>query len=50
MSRALDREPEFTAGRIGMVGYCMTGAFALRMAAEYPYRVVAAAGFHSAYS
>lgn len=44
----LDREPEFAAGRVGVVGYCMTGAFALRMAAEHPERVAAAAGFHSA--
>ena len=44
----LDREPEFANGRIGVVGYCMTGAFALRMAAEHPDRVAAAAGFHSA--
>lgn len=44
----LDREPEFANGRTGVVGYCMTGAFALRMAAEHPDRVAAAAGFHSA--
>lgn len=44
----LDREPEFAEGKIGVVGYCMTGAFALRMAAEHPERVAAAAGFHSA--
>lgn len=44
----LDDEPEFADGKIGVVGYCMTGAFALRMAADYPGRVAAAAGFHSA--
>lgn len=44
----LDNEAEFTEGKLGVVGYCMTGAFALRMAAEYPDRVAAAAGFHSA--
>ncbi|MGE4534487.1 dienelactone hydrolase family protein [Halomonas sp.] len=43
----LDQEAEFAAGKIGVVGYCMTGAFALRMAAEHPERVAAAAGFHS---
>ncbi len=44
----LDQEAEFAAGQIGVVGYCMTSAFALRMAAEHPERVAAAAGFHSA--
>ncbi|MBB3189976.1 dienelactone hydrolase family protein [Halomonas cerina] len=44
----LDSEAEFADGKIGVVGYCMTGAFALRMAAEHPGRVAAAAGFHSA--
>ncbi|MFQ3786334.1 dienelactone hydrolase family protein [Halomonas sp. A29] len=46
--KCIDHEPEFAAGKIGTVGYCMTGAFALRMAAEHPDRVAAAAGFHSA--
>jgi carboxymethylenebutenolidase len=44
----IDNETEFADGKIGVVGYCMTGAFALRMAAEHPDRVAAAAGFHSA--
>ncbi|WP_416139929.1 dienelactone hydrolase family protein [Halomonas sp. HK25] len=44
----LDSEAEFAEGKVGVVGYCMTGAFVLRMAAEYPDRVAAAAGFHSA--
>ncbi|WP_423822069.1 dienelactone hydrolase family protein [Salinisphaera sp. SPP-AMP-43] len=44
----LDAEDEFAAGAVGVVGYCMTGAFALRMAAYHPNRVAAAAGFHSA--
>lgn len=44
----IDSEAEFAVGKIGVVGYCMTGAFALRMAAEHPDRVAAAAGFHSA--
>jgi carboxymethylenebutenolidase len=44
----IDNEPEFADGKMGVVGYCMTGAFALRMAAEHPERVAAAAGFHSA--
>ncbi|MCG6659307.1 dienelactone hydrolase family protein [Halomonas campisalis] len=44
----IDNEAEFADGKIGVVGYCMTGAFALRMAAEHPDRIAAAAGFHSA--
>ncbi|MBA2781248.1 dienelactone hydrolase family protein [Billgrantia kenyensis] len=44
----IDKEAEFANGKLGVVGYCMTGAFALRMAAEHPHRVAAAAGFHSA--
>lgn len=46
--KCIDDEPEFADGKIGVVGYCMTGAFALRMAAEHPDRIAAAAGFHSA--
>lgn len=46
--KCIDSEAEFADGKIGVVGYCMTGAFALRMAAEHPERVAAAAGFHSA--
>lgn len=46
--KCIDEEPEFADGKVGVVGYCMTGAFALRMAAEYPERVAVAAGFHSA--
>lgn len=44
----IDNEAEFASGHLGVVGYCMTGAFALRMAAEHPDRIAAAAGFHSA--
>lgn len=44
----IDREPEFATAEVGVVGYCMSGGFALRMAAGHPDRVVAAAGFHSA--
>lgn len=44
----IDAEDEFADGATGVVGYCMTGAFALRMAAYHPNRVAAAAGFHSA--
>ena len=45
---AADSEPEFAPGPLGVVGYCMTGAFALRMAAAYPQQVAAVAGFHAA--
>ncbi|QOR37711.1 dienelactone hydrolase family protein [Billgrantia diversa] len=44
----IENEAEFADGKLGVVGYCMTSAFALRMAAEHPGRVAAAAGFHSA--
>ncbi|MCW4149250.1 dienelactone hydrolase family protein [Halomonas sp. 18H] len=44
----IDAAPEFADGGIAVVGYCLTGGFALRMAAEHPERIVAAAGFHSA--
>lgn len=44
----IDAEDECANGPVGVVGYCMTGGFALRMAAYHPQRVAAAAGFHSA--
>lgn len=44
---AIDIEAEFAPGPVCVVGYCMTGAFALRMAAYRRDRVAAAAGFHS---
>ena len=44
----VDREFEFSDGPIGAVGYCMTGGFPVRLAAQFPDRVRAAAGFHSA--
>ena len=43
---ALDAAPEAMTERIAAVGYCMTGSFALRMAALHPDRVAAAASFH----
>ncbi|MFT4198716.1 MAG: dienelactone hydrolase family protein [Pseudoxanthomonas sp.] len=42
----LDARPETDAQRLGVVGYCMSGAFALRLAARFPARVRAAASFH----
>ncbi|NIC04862.1 dienelactone hydrolase family protein [Billgrantia bachuensis] len=44
----IDNDGAFANGKIGVVGYCMTSAFALRMAAEHPDRIAAVAGFHSA--
>ncbi len=44
--RTLDGVPEVDASRTGVVGYCMTGGFALRLAAQFPDRVRAAASFH----
>lgn len=44
----IDAESEFAAGGVGVVGYCLTGGFALRMAADHPERVAATAGFHAA--
>jgi carboxymethylenebutenolidase len=42
----LATRPEVDGGGMGIVGYCLTGAFALRIAASQPARIVAAAAFH----
>lgn len=44
----LDLEPAAKAHRIGTVGYCMGGGYALGAAGTYPERVAAAASFHGA--
>lgn len=44
--KALLDRPEISAGKIGVVGYCFTGAMALRTAAVSADRVAAAASFH----
>lgn len=44
----IDAEAEFADGPVGVVGYCLTGSFALRMAAYHPDRIAAAAAFHAA--
>jgi carboxymethylenebutenolidase len=38
--------PQATAGPIGVTGYCMGAALALRTAGTFPDQVAAAAGFH----
>lgn len=46
--RCIDTEADIASGPVAVVGYCMSGAFALRMAAAHPDRIAAAAGFHAA--
>ncbi|MBE8472212.1 dienelactone hydrolase family protein [Streptomyces justiciae] len=41
--------PLTTDGPVGVTGYCMGAALALRTVGTYPDRVAAAAGFHGAY-
>jgi len=41
-----DADPAAHADRAGCVGYCMSGPFAIWLAAEYPRRVRAAASFY----
>jgi carboxymethylenebutenolidase len=42
----LDSQDGVSAGPIGVVGYCYTGAMAMRTAAVLPERIAAAASFH----
>jgi carboxymethylenebutenolidase len=42
----LDAEPAARADRIGVVGYCMGGGYALTAAGTFPGRIAAAASFH----
>lgn len=44
--KALRARPEVSGSRIGVVGYCFTGAMALRTAAVCAPQVAAAASFH----
>jgi carboxymethylenebutenolidase len=43
----LTSRPEVGAGPVGVVGYCMGGALALRTAVAHPGLVAAVAGFHA---
>ncbi len=43
----LDAQPQAKADKVGVTGYCMGGALALRAAAAFPDRVAAAAAFHA---
>ncbi len=45
---AIGREPEFGDGPVGAIGYCLTGGFPVRLASQFPDRIGAALGFHSA--
>ncbi len=38
--------PEVKGSKVGVVGYCMSGAIAVHMAAGHPERIAAAASFH----
>jgi carboxymethylenebutenolidase len=42
----LEKQPEAMADKVGVTGYCMGAALALRAAGNYPDRIAAAAGFH----
>ncbi|MCW8125693.1 dienelactone hydrolase family protein [Microbulbifer halophilus] len=43
----LDRQPSVDTGRkIGTAGYCMTGSYTFRLAADMPERIGAGASFH----
>jgi carboxymethylenebutenolidase len=42
----LAKQPEVSAGKMGVVGYCFTAAMAIRTAAARPERIAAVAGFH----
>lgn len=46
MLKFVDSEPAARRGKLGVVGYCMSGPFVFWAAAEHPDRVGAAASFH----
>jgi len=42
----LSQQPGVRSGTVGVVGYCFTGAMAMRFAASQPDKIAAAASFH----
>jgi carboxymethylenebutenolidase len=42
----LEQHPQVDAAAVAVIGYCMSGSIALRTAADFPSRVLAAASFH----
>lgn len=44
----LDGEPAARKGKIGVVGYCMSGRYVFRVAGAFPDRVAASASFYGA--
>jgi carboxymethylenebutenolidase len=49
MLRFVDAQPEADGSRIGAVGYCMSGPFAMAAAASFPDRIRSIASIHGAY-
>src|SRR5262249_57965492 len=45
----LDRQPAARKARIGALGYCMSGPFAVTAAARFPDRIAAAASYHGVF-
>src|SRR5215471_17995768 len=45
----LDGQPVARKARIGALGYCMSGPFAVTAAARFPDRIAAAASYHGVF-
>jgi carboxymethylenebutenolidase len=43
----LDKQKHVKPGKVGLTGYCMGGAIAIRTAEKYPDRIAAVASFHA---
>jgi len=48
MLRFIDAQPEADGGRVGAVGYCMSGPFVMAAAAQFPDRIRSIASIHGA--